>query len=153
MIILTAVASHTHCHFSPPFRKQDESFVSAECHLTWNELLANGTYIRFTIRSLLVESKKNSRLYLLPWAPPSVSAEKLHFTDHLVLGAYNPLHPQNIQPVTHPRCHFAMKIKECPHFPVYPPFLNYLNNGSSCAHPRPPLPTPFFYLVNLFLHV
>ena len=88
VIILTAVASHTHCHFKPPFGKQDLSFVSPERNLTLKELLTYGTSIRFTVRSLLVESKKNSRLYLLDWALPPVLAENLHFTNHLALGVY-----------------------------------------------------------------
>ena len=30
VMILTTVASHTHCHFSPPFKKQNKPFVSSE---------------------------------------------------------------------------------------------------------------------------
>ena len=30
VIILTAVASHTHCHLIPPFKKQSKPFVSSE---------------------------------------------------------------------------------------------------------------------------
>ena len=41
VIILTAVASHTHCHLKSPFGK---AFVSAECNLTWKELLAQLFY-------------------------------------------------------------------------------------------------------------
>ena len=118
VIILIAVVSHTHCHFKPPFTKQDKSFVSPEHNLTWKESLAYGTSIRFTVRSLLAKSK-NSRLYLLDWAVSPVLAKKLHLTDHLALGAYNLLHPQNtsfIQQVTHVRCHVAMKVKEHPRF-------------------------------------
>ena len=37
VIILTTVASQTHCHFNSPF---DITFVSAERNLTWKELLA-----------------------------------------------------------------------------------------------------------------
>ena len=37
VIILTTVASQTHCHFNSPF---DKTFVSAERNLTWKELLA-----------------------------------------------------------------------------------------------------------------
>ena len=118
VIILTAVASHTHCHFKPPFTKQGKSFVSREHNLTWKELLTYSTSILFTVRSLLAKSK-NSRLYLLDWALSPVLAKKLHLTDHLALGAYNLLHPQNtslIQQFTHVRCHFAMKVKEYPRF-------------------------------------
>ena len=152
VIIPTAVASHTHCHFSPPFGKQDESFVSPERNLTWNELLTCGT--SFTVRLLILESKKNSRLYLLDWALPPVLAEKLQLTDHLALGTYNTVHPQStslIQSLTHVRCHFDMKVKEYPRFPLkrtpkhststsqfpilrrpflYLPFLNQPNNGA-----------------------
>ena len=122
MIILTAVASHTHCHFKPPFGKQDESFVSPERNLTWKELLVYGTSIRFTVRSF-VESTK-SRLYLLGWALPPVLAQKLQLTDHLFLGAYNPLYPQNtslIHPVTHARCRFVIRDEERPSSPIKAP--------------------------------
>ena len=124
VIILTAVASHSLCHFKPPFGKQNESFVSHERNLTWKELLAYGTSIRFTVKLLLVESKKNSRLYLLDWAFSPVLAAKLHFTDHLVLSACNPLHPQNtslIQPVTHACCHLAMNVNNRPNLPFKRP--------------------------------
>ena len=123
-IIPIAVASHTHCHFKPPFGKQDESFVSHKRNLIWKELLAYSTSIRFTVRSLLVESKKNSWLYLLDWALPPVLPTELHLNDHLVLGAYNLLHPQNtslIQPVTHARCHLATNNKGRPRFPLKRP--------------------------------
>ena len=66
VIILTAVACLTHCHFKPLFGKQGKSFVLPEHNLTWKKLLAYGTSIRFTVWSLLVQSKKNSRLYFLP---------------------------------------------------------------------------------------
>ena len=115
VIILTAVASHTHCYFKLSFKKQGESFVSPECNLTWKELLAYGTSIRFTDKSLLVQSKKNNRLCLLDWPLPPVLAERLHLMDHLVLGAYNLLHPQNtilIQTVTHTRCRFFIRDEE-----------------------------------------
>ena len=90
MIILTAVASHAHCHFKPPFGKQDESFVSPERNLTWKELLAYGSSIRFTVRSLLVEVKKNSRLDFFDWKLRSVLATRLHISNHLALGVYDP---------------------------------------------------------------
>ena len=89
MIILTAVASHTHCHFKPPFGKQDESFVSPERNLTWRELLAYGSSIGFTVRSLLVEVKKNSRLDFFDWKLRSVLATRLHISNHLALGVYD----------------------------------------------------------------
>ena len=118
VIILTVVASHTHCNFKLPFEKQGESFVLPERSLTGKELLAYDTSIRFTVRSLLVESKKDSQLYLLDWALPPVLAKKLHISNHFVLGVHNPLSPQNtslIQTVIHARCHFAMKVRECHH--------------------------------------
>ena len=95
----------------------EESFASTEHNLAWKELLTHRTFIRFTVRSLLEESKKNSRLYLLDWALPSILAKRLHISNHLVLGVYNPLSPENtslIQTVTHARCHFAMKVIERP---------------------------------------
>ena len=117
VIILTAVASRTHCHSKPPFGKQDKSFVSPGHNLTWKKLLAYGTSIRFTVWSLLVESKKNSRLYFLPWTLPPVLAKRLHIFNHLVLGDYDPISPKNtslIQRVTHARCHLAMEASESP---------------------------------------
>ena len=127
VIILTAVASHSLCHFKPPFGKQNESFVSPERNLTWKELLAYGTSIRFTVRSF-VEST-NSRLYLLAWALPPVLAQKLQLTEHLVLGAYNPLYPQNtslIHPVTHARCRFVIRDEERPSSPHKSPQCIYM---------------------------
>ena len=109
--------SYTHCYFNPPFGKQDDSFVSPGHNLTWKELLAYDTSIRFTVRSLLVESKKKSGLYLLYWTLRPVLTERLHISSYLVLGVYNPLSPQNTslnQSVTHARCHFAMKVRERP---------------------------------------
>ena len=104
-------ASHTHCHFKPPFKKQDKSFASPARNLTWKELLPYGTSICFSARSQPVKSKKTRRLYLLDWALPPVLAERLHLTDHFISGVYNPLHPQNptlIQTVTHARCRFVI---------------------------------------------
>ena len=114
-VAFTAVASHTHCHFKPLFKEHDKSIVSPARKLTWKELLAYSISIRFTIRSQPVTSKKTSRLYLLDWTLPPVLTERLHITDHLVLGVYNPLHPQNtflIPTVTHACCHFVMRDKE-----------------------------------------
>ena len=89
-IIIIAVASHTHCHFKPSFGKQDESFVSPERNLTLKELLAYGSSIRFTVRSLLVEVKKNSRLDFLDRKPRPVLAKRLHISNHLALGVSDP---------------------------------------------------------------
>ena len=124
VIILTVVASHSHCYFKLPFKKQGESFVSPECNLTWNELLAYGTSIHFTVNSLLAQSKKSNRLCLLDWQLPPVLPERLHLMDHLVLGAYNLLHPQNtifIQTVTHARCRFFIRDEEHLSSPITAP--------------------------------
>ena len=51
VVVLTTIESHSHCHFNPLFKKQYESFTSTALYLTWNELLAYGTSIRFTVRS------------------------------------------------------------------------------------------------------
>ena len=166
-VAFTTVASHTHCHFKPLFKEHDKSIVSPARKLTWKELLAYSISIRFTIRSRPVRSKKTSRLYLLDWTLPPVLTERLHIKDHLVLGVYNPLHPQNtflIQTVTHACCHFVMRDKERSRSPtkgststpwtppnslyfhvpfLYLTFLTQLNNGSLCAH-------SFIYLVNFF---
>ena len=111
VIILTAVAFHTHCHFKPHLESRTGR------NPTWKELLACGTSIRFTVTSQLVESKKNRRLCLLDWALPPVLAKKLQLSNHLVLGAYNPLHLQNttlIQTVTHALCRFVIRDEESP---------------------------------------
>ena len=50
VIILTAVAPHTHCHFNPPSKKQNKPLVSSERNLTWKELLTYGTTVRLQIR-------------------------------------------------------------------------------------------------------
>ena len=65
VIILTAVASHTHCHLKPSFKKQEECFVSPKRNFTWKELLTSGTSIRFSVRSQHVKFEKTLRLYLL----------------------------------------------------------------------------------------
>ena len=120
-IVRIIVASHTHCHFKSSFKKQEESFASPTRYLTWKELLTYGTSIRFTVRSQPVKSKKTRRLYILDWEIPPVLAERLHLTNHLVLGVYNPLHPQKtttlIQTVTHTRCRFVLRDKERPNSP------------------------------------
>ena len=116
VIILTAVAFYTHCYFTPPFKEQDKTIVSPASNLTWKELLAYGTSVHFTVRSQTARSEKAGQLYFLDWTLPPVLAKRLHITSHLVLGVYNPLHPQNsslTQTVIHARCHFAMKVKEC----------------------------------------
>ena len=117
VIVLTAVASHTHCHFNPPFKKQDKHILSPARNLTWKELLAYGTTAALKIRLPAARSEKTSQLYFLDWTLPLVLAKRLHISNHLVLHIYNPLSPQNIsliQTVTHARCHFAMKVRERP---------------------------------------
>ena len=124
VVVLTAVASHTHCHLKSPFKKQEESFASAASNLTWKELLAYSTSTCFTVRLQTVKPKKTCRLYLLDWAIPPVLAERLHITNHLVLGVYNSLHAQNttlIQTVTHACCHFVIRDKERPNSPIKNP--------------------------------
>ena len=68
------------------------------------EIIGIQLLFRFTVRSQLLESKKNSRQYLLDWALAPVLADKLNLTDHLVLGAYNPLDSKyHLDPNGHPR--------------------------------------------------
>ena len=82
-VALMAVASHTHCHFKPPFKKQEKSFDLPACNLTWKELLAYSTSIRFTVKSQTVKSKKTPWIYLLYWARAPVLAHA-----HLVCDIY-----------------------------------------------------------------
>ena len=117
VIILTAVASHTHCHFNPPFKEQDKHIVSSARNLTWKELLAYGTTVRLKVKLQPARSEKTGQLHFLDWTLPPVLAKRLHISNHLVLGVYNPLPPQNtslIQTISHACCHFAMKAKERP---------------------------------------
>ena len=85
VIIITAVASHTHCHFNPPFKKQDKPIVSPAQNLTWKELLAYGTLVRLTVRSQPARSEKTGQLYFLDWTLSSVLAKRLHISNHLAL--------------------------------------------------------------------
>ena len=94
-VVVTAVASHTHYHFKPPFKEPDKPIVSPARTLTWKELLAYGTSVCFTVRSQSARSEKTSRVYSLNWTLPPVLAKRLHITNHLVLGVFNPLHLQN----------------------------------------------------------
>ena len=117
VIVLTAVASHTYYHFNPPFKKQDKHILSPVRNLTWKELLAYGTTVHLKIRLQAARSEKTSQIYFFEWTLPPVLAKRLHISNHLALGVYNPISPQNtsfIQIVTHTCCHFAMKVRERP---------------------------------------
>ena len=124
VIILIAVASHTHCHFNPPFKKQNKPFVLSERYLTWKQQLTYGTRVRLKIRLQAARTEKTGQRYFLDWTLPTVLAKRLHISNHLALGVYDPLSPINtslIQPVTHARCHLAMNASERPHPPPPPP--------------------------------
>ena len=95
VIILTAVASHSHCHFSPPFKKQNKPFVSSECNLTWKQLLTYATTVHLTIRLQAAKPEKTRQLYFLDWMLPPVLAKRLHISSHLGLGVYDPIFPKN----------------------------------------------------------
>ena len=117
VITLTTIASHTHCHFSSPFKKQNKPFVSSECNLTWKQLLTYGTTVRLKIRLQAARPEKTGQLYFLDWTLPPVLVKRLHISNHLALGVYDPLSPKNtslIQTVTHARCHLAINASERP---------------------------------------
>ena len=120
VILLTAVASYTHYHFNPPFKKRDKHVLSPKRNLTWKELLVYGTTVSLKVRLQSARSDKTGQLYFLDWALPPVLAKRLYISNHLVLAVYNPIYPQNtslIQTVTHARCHFAMRVGERPQPP------------------------------------
>ena len=130
VIILIAVASHTHCHFNPPFKKQNKPFVLSERYLTWKQQLTYGTRVRLKIRLQAARTEKTGQRYFLDWTLPTVLAKRLHISNHLALGVYDPLSPINtslIQTVTHARCHLAMNASERPHPPPPPPKKNQPN--------------------------
>ena len=117
VIILTAVASQTHCHFNPPFKKQNKPLSSSERNLTWNKLLTYGTTVCSKIRLEATRLEKTGQLYFLDWTLPPVLVNRIHISNHLTLGFYDPLSPKNtsfIQTVTHARCHLAMNASERP---------------------------------------
>lgn len=117
MIILTAVACHTHCHLKTPFWKQEELLTPTTHNFIWKELLAYGTCAHSTVRLKTVKFKKTRQLFLLGWKIPPVLSERINFPSHLVMGVSNPLHPQNstlIQPVTHVWCCFVIRDNERP---------------------------------------
>ena len=69
-------------------------------------------YLEGTPYFQAVKYRKNHRLFLLDWESPPVLAEKIHLTNHIVMGVYNPLHPQSgtlIQLFTHARRRFIMR--------------------------------------------
>ena len=117
IIILAAIASHTHCHFNPPFKKRSKPLVSSARNLTWKELLTYGTTVRLKIRLQATRSLNVGQLYFLDWTLPPVLAKRLHISNHLALGVYDPLSPKNtslIQIVTHTRCHLVINASERP---------------------------------------
>ena len=65
IVVITAVASHAHCHFNPPFKKQNTRILSPGHNLTWKELLAYGTMVHLKIRLQAARSKKISQMYFL----------------------------------------------------------------------------------------
>ena len=90
VIILTAVASHTHCHFNPPFKTQNKPLVSSERNIPWKELLTYGTTVRLKIRLEAARPERTGQLYFLDWTLPRALVKKLHISNHLALGVYDP---------------------------------------------------------------
>ena len=116
--IVTVVASHSHCHFNPLFKKQNKPLVLSERNLTWKELLTYTTTVRLKIRLQAARPEKTGQLYFLDWTLPPVLKKRLHIFNHLALGAYDPLSPKNtslIQTVTHACCRLAINASERPH--------------------------------------
>ena len=117
VITLTAVASHTHCHFNPPFKKQNKPLASSARNHIWKQLLTYATTVRLKIRLQAARLQKTGQLFFLDWTLPPVLAKRLHISSHLTLGVYHPLSPKNtslIQTVTHSHCHLAMNVSELP---------------------------------------
>ena len=76
-----------------------------------------GTTARLKIRLQAARLEKTGQLYFLELTLPPVLAKRLHISNDLGLGVYDPLSPKNtslIQTVTHLRCHFAMNASEWP---------------------------------------
>ena len=94
VITQTAVASHTHCHSNPSFKKQDKSFVPPEHNLTWKELLTYGTTVHLKIRLQAARPEETGQLCFRDWTILSVLAKGLHISNHLALGVYDPLSPK-----------------------------------------------------------
>ena len=64
VIKLNAVACHTHCHFNPPFKKQNKPLVSSERSLTWKLLLTYGTRVRLKIRLQAARPKNTGQRFI-----------------------------------------------------------------------------------------
>ena len=90
VITLTAVASHTHCHFNPPSKKQNKPFVSSERNLTWKQLLTYGTTVRLKIRLQAARLEKTGQLCFLDWTLPPVLTKRLHISITLLLVSMTP---------------------------------------------------------------
>ena len=138
VIILTVVASHTHCHFNRPFKKQNKPFVSSERNLIWKQLLTYGTTIRLKIRLEAARPEKTGQLYFLDWTLPWVLAKRRHISNHIALGVYHPLSPKNtslIQTVTRARCHLAMNACEHPRPLKNPNTIPWALPNSLYCHP------------------
>ena len=74
-IILIAVPSHPHCHFNPPFKKQNKPLVSSARNHTWKELLTYGTTVRLKIRLQVARPEKTGQLHFLDWTLPTALAK------------------------------------------------------------------------------
>ena len=81
VIKLLAVASHTHCHLNPSFKKQNKHLFSSARNHTWEELLTYGTTVRLKIR--LQAARPESLLWstVLPCldTPTSLGEKTTHF--------------------------------------------------------------------------
>ena len=105
------------------FLKLTKSKVDLDRNLTWKQLLTYGTTVRLKIRLQAARPERTGQLYFLDWTLPPVLTKRLHISNHLALGVYNPLSPKNtslIQTVTHTCCHLAMNASEHPRTPQNP---------------------------------
>ena len=137
VIILTAVPSQSHCYFNLPFKKQNKPLVSSEGNLTWKELLTYGTTVHLEIRLQATRPEKTGQLYFLDWTLPPVLAKRLHISNHLALGVYDPLSSKNtnlIQAITHARCHPALSASECPRPVTNPNTIPWALSNSLYCH-------------------
>ena len=83
VIILTAVACHIHCHFNPPFKKQNKPLVSSERNLTWKELLTYGTTVRLKIKLQAARLENTGQMHFLDWMLPPFLAKRLRISNNL----------------------------------------------------------------------